>query len=45
MAKMKKPQLHGWVYDLHNGIIQPLLELAPNSDLDAPIYKYDNLGD
>jgi carbonic anhydrase len=37
------PDLHGWVYDLHNGIIKPLLEIPAGSDLPDPIYKYDNL--
>ncbi len=37
------PHLHGWVYDLHNGIIQPLVEIAANSKLEHEIYEYDNL--
>ena len=38
------PYLHGWVYDMERGIIDPLLELAPNAPLEHPIYEYDNLG-
>lgn len=38
----KRPYLHGWVYSLEDGIVNPLLELAPNSSLSSP-YQYDNL--
>ncbi len=41
----QRPMLHGWVYDLHDGIINPLIRLEPNSPLDHPIYEYDNLLD
>ncbi|MEQ1746691.1 MAG: carbonate dehydratase [Saprospiraceae bacterium] len=37
------PHLHGWVYDLHNGIINPLVEIPANSKLHHEIYEYDNL--
>lgn len=37
------PYLHGWVYDLRDGIIKPVFELSPNTPLDHPIYEYDNL--
>jgi len=36
------PYLHGWVYGLHNGIINPIFEMAPGDHLD-PIYEFDNL--
>ncbi|MCB0518052.1 MAG: carbonate dehydratase [Lewinellaceae bacterium] len=39
------PDLHGWVYDLSDGIIKPLLELNPGSKLDHHIYEYANLND
>jgi carbonic anhydrase len=39
----ESPTLHGWVYDLHNGIINPLIEILPNQSLDHPIYDYENL--
>ncbi|MBL7792719.1 MAG: carbonate dehydratase [Saprospiraceae bacterium] len=38
-----QPHLHGWVYDLHDGIIRTLVDIAPGSHLDNPIYEYDNL--
>lgn len=37
------PYLHGWVYDLKDGIINPLFEMAPNTQLDHSIYEYGNL--
>jgi carbonic anhydrase len=37
------PQLHGWVYDLHDGIINPLCEIMPGTHLEHEIYEYDNL--
>lgn len=41
----QRPHLHGWVYDLHDGIIHPLMEIAANTPFDDPIYAYDNLED
>lgn len=38
-----RPDLHGWVYDLHNGIINPLIEIPAGSKLEHEIYEYDNL--
>lgn len=41
-AKNNFPYLHGWVYDLHNGIIKPILEIEPNEfQYVNKIYKYD----
>jgi len=37
------PHLHGWVYDLHDGILRPQIEMPPGSKLDHPIFEYDNL--
>ena len=37
------PHLHGWVYDLHNGIINPLIEMPANTKLEHEIYEYDDL--
>jgi carbonic anhydrase len=36
------PHLHGWVYGLHNGIINPILEMPAGSRID-PLYEFDNL--
>ncbi len=41
--KFGRPHLHGWVYDLHDGIIKPISSMPPNSPLEHPIYEYDNL--
>jgi len=38
----KRPDLHGWVYGLANGIIKPVCEMEAGSPLD-PLYEYDNV--
>jgi carbonic anhydrase len=38
----QQPHLHGWVYGLDNGIINPVFEMPVGSYID-PIYIYDNL--
>lgn len=38
----QRPQLHGWVYGLHDGIIKPVCEMEAGDHID-PIYQYDNL--
>jgi carbonic anhydrase len=40
--KDQKPQLHGWVYGLNNGILQPIVEMSHDSEMDS-IYRFDNL--
>lgn len=37
-----RPHLHGWVYDLHDGIIKPVFEMEAGDHID-PIYEFDNL--
>lgn len=37
------PHIHGWVYDLHNGIINPISEIMANDHLQNEIYEYDDL--
>ncbi len=37
-----RPQLHGWVYGLSDGIIKPVCEMEPGTSID-PLYEYDNL--
>lgn len=36
------PHLHGWVYGLKDGIINPVFEMPAGSKLD-PLYEFDNL--
>jgi carbonic anhydrase len=38
----QRPDLHGWVYGLKNGIIKPIYEMNAGTDID-PLYKYENL--
>ncbi len=38
----QRPHLHGWIYGLENGIINPIFELPAGSQID-PFYQYDNL--
>jgi len=40
--KEERPDLHGWVYGLKNGIIKPIYEMNAGIDID-PLYKYENL--
>lgn len=37
------PYLHGWVYDLNDGLIKVLSEVEPNGGEMLPIYRYGNL--
>lgn len=36
------PHLHGWVYDLHDGVINPVFEMEAGSHIDE-LYEFDNL--
>ena len=36
------PDLHGWVYGLKDGLINPVFEMKSNTALD-PLYEYNNL--
>lgn len=38
----KTPHLHGWVYGLKNGIINPVFEMEAGTPIDS-IYEYDDL--
>ncbi|MFM9421584.1 MAG: hypothetical protein RIR06_45 [Bacteroidota bacterium] len=40
--KRKMPIIHGWVYGLSNGILNPVITITPESEMD-PIYKYKNI--
>lgn len=37
----ERPHLHGWVYDLNDGLINPIFEMEAGTHID-PIYEYDN---
>lgn len=37
-----RPDLHGWVYGLKNGIIKPVFEMRAGEHIDS-IYEYDGL--
>lgn len=36
------PHLHGWVYDLHDGIAKSIFELPAGTHID-PLYEFDDL--
>ena len=38
----QRPHLHGWVYGLKDGIINPVFEMLPGTHIDA-VYEYDDL--
>ncbi|MEP7197318.1 MAG: carbonate dehydratase [Saprospiraceae bacterium] len=38
----QRPNLHGWVYGLKDGIINPIFEMPANSKMD-PLYEFDDL--
>ena len=38
----QRPDLHGWVYGLKNGIIKPVFEMKAGTEIDE-LYKYDGL--
>ena len=37
-----RPDIHGWVYDLHDGIIKTVFEMPAGTHLD-PLYEFDDL--
>jgi carbonic anhydrase len=41
-VKDHRPQLHGWVYGLKDGIIKPVFHMDAETPID-PLYKYDDL--
>ena len=40
--KDMRPDLHGWVYGLKDGIIKPVMEMKAGTHID-PLYEYENL--
>ncbi len=41
-ASDERPDLHGWVYDLHDGLIKPVVEMKAGTDID-PLYEFHDL--
>jgi carbonic anhydrase len=41
-SKEQRPDLHGWVYGLKDGIIKPVFEMKAGTHID-PLYEYDGL--
>ena len=37
-----QPHIHGWVYDLHDGIVKSVFEMSAGTHID-PLYEFDNL--
>jgi carbonic anhydrase len=37
-----RPDLHGWVYGLNDGLIKPVFEMKAGTHIDT-IYEYNNL--
>lgn len=37
-----RPDLHGWVYGLNDGLIKPVFEMKAGTHID-PLYEYDDL--
>jgi carbonic anhydrase len=40
--KEQRPDLHGWVYGLTDGLIKPVYEMKAGTHID-PLYEYDDL--
>ena len=38
----QRPQLHGWVYGLKDGLIKPVFKMEAGTPID-PLYEYDDL--
>jgi len=38
----KRPDLHGWVYGLKDGLIKPVFEMKAGTHID-PLYEYDDI--
>ena len=38
----QRPEIHGWVYGLKDGILKPIFIMGPGSHID-PLYTFDNL--
>jgi carbonic anhydrase len=40
--KEQRPDLHGWVYGLKDGLIKPVFEMKAGTPID-PLYEYEGL--
>jgi carbonic anhydrase len=40
--KEQRPDIHGWVYGLKDGLIKPVFEMKSGTHID-PVYEYDDL--
>ncbi len=40
--KEQRPDLHGWVYGLKDGLINPIVEIKAGTHID-PLYEYEGL--
>lgn len=40
--EQQAPHLHGWVYGLKDGLLNPVMELKAGSEVDQ-LYRYDNI--
>jgi carbonic anhydrase len=38
----QRPHLHGWVYGLKDGLLNPITDIPPGTRID-PLYEYDDL--
>ncbi|MBC7851165.1 MAG: carbonic anhydrase, partial [Chitinophagaceae bacterium] len=38
----QRPDLHGWVYGLKDGVINPVYDMKAETKIDS-LYTYDNL--
>ncbi|HPE98721.1 MAG: carbonate dehydratase [Chitinophagales bacterium] len=41
-SEEQRPDLHGWVYGLHDGLIKTVYDMPAGTHLD-PLYEFDNL--
>ena len=40
--KEQRPDLHGWVYGLSDGLIKPVFEMKSGTQID-PVYEFNDL--
>ncbi len=42
-ARRSGPYLHGWVYGLKDGLVKPVIEMAPDKNNIDPLYVFDDI--